>query len=114
MHGLFHYSSSCLSDKLCSVCLRQQFFRASLAENYLGVTDDFIRKGVCPWGRYLAANGKILRPERSLKLKFWRAARCRRMAEWCSAMGLPALALAAMVEPAAQEQYDHDQQLQEI
>ena len=99
MKGLFHYSRSCLSDQLCTVCLTQPFFRASLAENYLGISDEFIRKGTCPWGRYLAANGKILRPERSLKLKFWRAARTRRMAEWLREFGLHDLANEAMTDP---------------
>ena len=108
MHGLFHYSSACLGDKLCGVCQRQQFFRSSLKENYLGVTDDFIAKGTCPWGRYLAANGKILRPERSLKVKFWRASRTRKMAEWLHEFGLTDLANEALTDPLVRKVIDHD------
>lgn len=108
MNGLFHYSRSCLSDQLCQVCLTQPFFRLSLKENYLGVTDDFIAKGKCPWGRYLAANGKILRPERSLKLKFWRASRTKKMAEWLNAVGLHDLANEALTDPLVRKVIDHD------
>lgn len=106
MRGLFHYSSDCLSDRLCGVCLRQEFFRRSLRNNHLGVTDEFVARGVCPWGRHLAGS-KVLKPQRSLKLKFWRASRTARMAEWLDEFGLFDLANEALTDPLVRKVIDH-------
>ena len=118
-NGLWHYSRGCLSDRLCTVCRTQPFFRASLRENYLGVTSEFVAGGACPWGRYLSAGGKVLKPNRSLKLKFWRYARTRRMAEWMREFGLHDLAEEALTDPLVrkvidQEDYSRNDRLQTI